>query len=363
MKVNSNPIFLVFLLSSFFIITYGLDVKNNNSVQESKPKASKDYFLGSYYWDMPEDSVFATINTILSLKYQGLDYLVFQFRHHTGRWGTQEFRFKDNKLYEYIIQWNNRGEHGVSVIMGPPIIIANITKISDSSFVFNKEGDTIKQLFQRIQFHPYRIELEWNLKSYDLKKILEKNINYEDRYNYFKVFTKPQHENTKNNIKITNNHLIFGNTKDSVISYEKSIGYLEPIYQGYNNLIYPNNKLNNKKGSIEFRFDNNKLVKIVEQWSGFSDNEIKKMNTSLLKPGYGKQITQFEITNQELNKVIDENIVSYSSDLDIGKYQVVVKKVLLESSFINFIQNFTHNSQNNRIISYDIHKVYNLCEE
>ncbi len=359
MKIKVNPFIIVLFFSSILNMTYLLNAINNSDEQKRKQKDIKITFLVGRYWDMPEDSVLA----IYKEKYDnnGLDYVFIDDRGFQF-WITKEYRFKNDKLYEYIYQWNNKNENQAFFIFDYFFKIDKTTKISDSSFVFNEKEDTKKQLFKRILNPPYRIELERNLMYYDIKYIIEKKIG-KDSYNCYEIYTKPQHRITMDNIRMLDHHLIFGNTKDSVISYQKSIGNLEPIYESYDKITYPYKKLNKKKGTIEFRFYHNKLVKIVEQWSGFSDNEIKNMNLLHLNPGFGKQMTQFEITNQDLNKVIDENHVSFSSNLDIGKYRIVVRKVLLEPLFFNFVQNMTYSTYNQKIISYNIYKEYTLYEE
>lgn len=358
MKINH--LILAFLLSCFLIMSYGFDADMNNSTQETKLQTAKEYFLRTYYWDMPEDSVFSSVYH--SFKYRAFDFLVFDYRHYTGQWGKQEFRLKDDKLYELIYQWNGRSEHGLSRIMSS-VTRKNLVSVSDSSFYINDHEILVIQLFDRVKYPPYRVEFEWNLKTYVLREILEKDLNDEDSYNYYEVFIKHQHEDiSRNNVNL-DHHFIFGNTKDSIMSYQKSIGHKKPIYQGYNNIIYPNNKLYNIKGSIEFRFNNQQLVKISEQWSGFDERDLEKIDILSLNPAFGRQINQMEITNQDLMRVVNDNVISFSTKLDIGRYTIRVKKVLLESNFFNIKQNFTQKTLNRKIVNYEIYKEYDLCEK
>lgn len=189
---------IVFFLSFLVLFSCSLvkDYENDTMRIEfeeeeyNKLRNSGDYYI--YNWDITMDSLLCLrekYKSHLKITRKGLDYLVYPYRHYSGRWGTQEFRFRENKLYKIIEQWNNRGKFEMTKIA--TLLTGEPDFKSDILLDLNAGLEGENGIYERLEYPPHSILCRWHLKKMTHEILFEKNVEKKDNYNYYEINTKP----------------------------------------------------------------------------------------------------------------------------------------------------------------------------
>lgn len=368
----------IIIVSAFLIATlltscaflYENEVRKRKYEEKIYEELWKNGDFHFYKWDMNIDSLLVLrqkYKPLLKPTRKGLDYLVYKYRHHTGRWGTQEFRFLDKKLYKVVAQWKKRGKFGITKIASSLLSTEPDFK-SENLLNLNSGLEGESGIFECLEYPPHRILCRWSLKKYTLEILVEKNIEKEDSYNYYEITTKPEseHKIESSDIlkrKIINIPLFWGVKMDSVKKYQKSISFSKPKYTSYDKLVYPYKKIGNLKGEIEFRFTNNQLTTIIEKCPELNEKDIELLSTKELMPYFCNGISEIELSKLKFDDIFLKNKMQkqYSWDFEFINYRIILKKNLANPKPLNVIKNITYKiNQEGKIVSYDLYKVYTI---